>query len=138
MDLTYRFEYRHLDGRDPESYVQPLRRNIEDWQQHFVPAQLPLRYLTGSGFITIIDERPNLRRGRYTLGGIDAALYLAASAARRHQSWSGCLPEAIMRPVKPTSSDCSSNFGRRGWFARSTVTTFRLPSRCATTYLLYW
>jgi hypothetical protein len=77
MDLTYRFEYRHLDGRDPESYVQPLRRNIKDWQQHFVPAQVPLRYLTGSGFITIIDERHNLRRGRYTLGGIDAALYLA-------------------------------------------------------------
>jgi ribosomal peptide maturation radical SAM protein 1 len=80
MRIAYRFEHRHLDGREPETYVGELREKIQEWQEQFSPGRLPLRYSRGLDFITIIDERPNLRRGRYSIGGIDAEIYIACDA----------------------------------------------------------
>src|SRR5690606_9433236 len=78
--IAYRFEYRHADGRDPETYVGPLRAAIEQWHAHHRPEQVALRYLRGPDFLTIVDERPGLPRGRYVLEDMSAEVYLACDA----------------------------------------------------------
>jgi hypothetical protein len=77
MTFAYRFRYRHRDGRNPEQYVSGLRRQIEFWRAEFRSERIGLRYERGPGFVTIIDERPGLRHGRYCLDDVDAEIYLA-------------------------------------------------------------
>lgn len=83
-DLAYTFEYRHVDGRDPESYVGTMRAALKQWLVRPMPRAL--LWSRGPGFVTIVDERPGLPHARYTLDDTEAAIYLAcdvgASAAR--------------------------------------------------------
>jgi ribosomal peptide maturation radical SAM protein 1 len=83
-DLAYSFEYRHVDGRDPESYVGSLRSALKEWMTRPTPRTLVLS--RGPGFATIVDKRPGRPHARYTLEENEAAIYLAcdvgASAAR--------------------------------------------------------
>ena len=47
MDLAYAFEYRHLDGRDPATYVGPLQCAIETWRGASLTSYGGLRYHGG-------------------------------------------------------------------------------------------
>ena len=76
-DLAYTFEYRHLDGRDPETYAGPLCRLIEKWQANGETAFRSLRYRRGPGFLTITDRRPNLEAADYSFDEAEALIYLA-------------------------------------------------------------
>jgi ribosomal peptide maturation radical SAM protein 1 len=77
MDLAYSFEYRHLDGRDPETYVAPLRRAIDAWREAWPASHRTLRYRRGPGFLVVHDRRPGLERADYTFGEREKQLYLA-------------------------------------------------------------
>jgi ribosomal peptide maturation radical SAM protein 1 len=77
-DLAYNFEYRHTDGRDPESYIGALRAAVKPWMLR--QARRALVWSRGPGFITIVDQRPGLPHARYTLDDTEAAIYLACDA----------------------------------------------------------
>lgn len=79
-DLAYSFDYRYLDGRRPQDYIQSLRQAVEDWQSRSPTAFGSLRYRRGPGFLVIEDRRPNLEPTEYGLGEREAALYLACDA----------------------------------------------------------
>jgi len=76
-DLAYAFEYRHADGRDPEIYVEPVRRAVEVWHANRETAFRSLRYRRGPGFLTVNDRRPNLEKADYSFGEPEALIYLA-------------------------------------------------------------
>lgn len=90
-DLAYTFEYRHVDGRDPDSYVGGLREAVKRWMLR--PAPRALVWSRGPGFVTIVDERPGMPHARYTLDETEAEIYLAcdagASAARVREALIG-------------------------------------------------
>jgi ribosomal peptide maturation radical SAM protein 1 len=90
-DLAYSFDYRHADGRDPETYVRPLREAIEAW--HAAKASggyRALRYRRGPGFLVIEDRRHDLEPADYSFSEREARLFLAcedgATAAEAHRA----------------------------------------------------
>jgi ribosomal peptide maturation radical SAM protein 1 len=76
-DLAYCFEYRHADGRDPASYVRPLREVVEAWQASRETALGSLRYRRGRQPLIVTDRRPGLPAYEYRFGAVEAAAYLA-------------------------------------------------------------
>jgi hypothetical protein len=75
--LAYNFDYRHADGRDPETYVGPLREAIEAWQASHAASYRALRYRRGPGFLVVHDRRPSLEAADYSFGEREARLFLA-------------------------------------------------------------
>jgi len=86
--LAYSFEYRYRDGRDPESYVEPLRPVIDAWQAGREDGYRSLSYRRGPGFLMIRDRRPNLEAADYTLEDREAQIYLACEDGARPVRWS--------------------------------------------------
>jgi ribosomal peptide maturation radical SAM protein 1 len=78
-ELAYSFEYRYLDGRDPETYVENLRALLYRWQLDRGAGYRSLRYRRGPGFLVIQDRRPNLDPADYTYGELEAQIYLACA-----------------------------------------------------------
>jgi len=76
-DLAYAFEYRHLDGRQPEAYGAPMARAIEAWRAGWPASYRSLRYRRGPDFLSIQDRRPGREFADYTFGSNEAAIYLA-------------------------------------------------------------
>jgi ribosomal peptide maturation radical SAM protein 1 len=76
-DLAYTFRYRHADGRDPETYVTPLREAIDRWREYRVGGFRSLRYRRGPGFLVIHDRRPVLEPADYSFEDDEARIYLA-------------------------------------------------------------
>ena len=66
-----------LDGADPESYIGPLRGELETWRTNHSTGYRTLRYRRGPGFLVIRDRRPNLESADYSLDDVEARLYLA-------------------------------------------------------------
>ena len=86
MDLAYTFEYRHGDGRDPDEYVLPLRREVDAWRAGQASSYRALRYRRGPGFLLVQDRRLPLEHADYEFDDTEAQIYLAcedgATAAR--------------------------------------------------------
>jgi ribosomal peptide maturation radical SAM protein 1 len=81
QDLAQAFEHAHTDGRDPESYVAPLRAEVERWNRDHARNAGALSYRRGPGFAVITDTRTTSpATARYTLTGEEARLYLACEA----------------------------------------------------------
>jgi ribosomal peptide maturation radical SAM protein 1 len=76
-DLALIFEYRYSDGRVPDTYVSPLRREIEAWRDGRATSYQSARYRRGPGFLVIQDRRPNLERADYSFDDTEAQIYLA-------------------------------------------------------------
>jgi hypothetical protein len=85
-DLAHDFDYRHVDGRDPETYVRPLVEAVEAWSTA-PEAYRSLRYRRGPDFVVIQDRRPNLVAD-YVFEDREARVFLAcrdgATAAEAH------------------------------------------------------
>ena len=77
MDLAYSFEYRLLEGPDPETYIGSLRGQLDTWRTNQSTGYRALRYRRGPGFLVIQDRRPNLESADYSLDDVEARLYLA-------------------------------------------------------------
>ncbi len=88
--LAYAFEYSHLDGREPEDYVGPVREAIERWGRVHARNRGRLTARRGPGFLRIVDEREPFGYASYLLEGEQAEAYLAceagATAAGVHQA----------------------------------------------------
>jgi ribosomal peptide maturation radical SAM protein 1 len=91
-DLAYCFEARHLDGRDPETYVGRCRQMIDDWQRLWPQSAGTLSYRRGPGFLLLSDRRPNLPKTDRVLDEEEAAIFLACDG--------GASPAAIQRHLK--------------------------------------
>jgi ribosomal peptide maturation radical SAM protein 1 len=78
-DLAYSFQYAHADDRDPDAYVAPLRRAIEEWRAAHPTGYRALRYRRGPGFLVVEDGRLHSERANYTFGEREAAIYLACA-----------------------------------------------------------
>lgn len=76
-DLAYSFEYAHADDRDPDAYVAPLRRAIDEWRNAPPASYRSLRYRRGPGGLVVQDGRPRSDRANYSFGEREAAIYLA-------------------------------------------------------------
>jgi ribosomal peptide maturation radical SAM protein 1 len=76
--LAYNFDYRHADGRDPDTYIGPLRAAIEAWRSGHSVAYRALRYRRGPGFLVVQDRRPGLAAD-YSFDEDEARLYLACA-----------------------------------------------------------
>jgi ribosomal peptide maturation radical SAM protein 1 len=99
-NFAYRFEYRYLDNREPEEYIGEMRAVIEEWTRTFQPERITLRYERGPNFVTIIDERLGLPKGRYTLEGVDATIYLMCD--------DGATPKTIISRIVNQGQDAPS------------------------------
>jgi ribosomal peptide maturation radical SAM protein 1 len=75
--LAYTFEYRHADGREPATYVRPVREVVEAWRASSEQAFGSLRYRRHRRGLTVTDRRPGLDATEYRLGAAEAAAYLA-------------------------------------------------------------
>ena len=86
-DLANDFDYRYVDGREPESYTAPLRKAVEAWSAA-PEGYRSLRYRRGPGFVVVEDRRPNLPTADYTFEEREARIFLAcrdgATAAEAH------------------------------------------------------
>jgi ribosomal peptide maturation radical SAM protein 1 len=78
-DLAYSFQYAHADDRDPDGYVRPLRRAIDDWRSTSGTGYRALRYRRAPGGLVVQDGRPHSDRANYTFGEQEAAIYLACA-----------------------------------------------------------
>jgi hypothetical protein len=97
--IAYNFDFRHADGRDPETYVGPLRAAIAEWQAGRSAAYRALRYLRGPGFLVVQDRRPGLTAD-YSFDEHEALLYLAcADGATPAEAW------ATLQASRPTDVD---------------------------------
>jgi ribosomal peptide maturation radical SAM protein 1 len=76
-DLAYAFEYRHLDGRRPETYGAPMALAVEAWRAGWPASYRSLRYRRGPDFLSILDRRPGQDFTDYTFGSDEGAVYLA-------------------------------------------------------------
>ena len=76
-DLAYAFEYRHLDGRQPETYGAPMARAIEAWRAGWPASYRSLRYRRGPDFLSIHDRRPGQDCADHTFGTQRSGDYLA-------------------------------------------------------------
>jgi len=74
--MAYQFAYRHRDGRDTGSYVEPLRFALDAWLSEWHPART-LTYRRGPGFLSIVDRRPGAAGSISDFGPLEAAIYLA-------------------------------------------------------------
>ncbi len=87
-DLAYFFEAEHLDGRNPEHYIQDTRAAVGRWRAA-QGAYRSLQCRVGPDFMVIEDGRPGSRKARYALDRAEAEIYLACDA--------GATPGAILR-----------------------------------------
>lgn len=86
--IAYAFQYRYADGRTPESYIEPVKEVVADWQRGYASGFGSLRYRLGPGFMVINDRRPNLEAADYRLGEWEARAYLACDGgATAHDAW---------------------------------------------------
>jgi len=97
--LAYNFDFRHTDGRDPETYIGPLRTAIEAWESGQSQAHRALRYRRGPGFLVVQDRRPGLTAD-YSFDDDEARLYLACEdGATPAEAW------ATLQASGPTDVD---------------------------------
>ena len=75
-DLAYAFEYRHVDGRSPSSYVRTVKRIIEEWRQASAAGIGSLHLRKGPDFVLLEDRRPGLVHADYRLRGVEAEILL--------------------------------------------------------------
>ncbi len=90
-ELVHAFEYRRVDGSDPENYVGATRRVVDDWRIGYEEGYRSLRYHRGPGFVRIVDRRPNLPARDYSLGGPEAEIYVACD--------DGATPEEVWQQI---------------------------------------
>jgi ribosomal peptide maturation radical SAM protein 1 len=76
-DLAYTFEYRHLDGRDPEAYVGAFREAVDAWREAWPAGFRSLRYRRGPGVLVVVDRRPGLEPADYVFEAAEARIHLA-------------------------------------------------------------
>jgi ribosomal peptide maturation radical SAM protein 1 len=89
-DLAQAFEHSYADGRDPETYVGPLRAEVERWNRERERNRGALSYRRGPGFVVVTDTRTTSPApARFTLTGDEARAFLACEA--------GATPAAILR-----------------------------------------
>src|SRR5262249_23939495 len=79
-NLAYDFEHRYFDGRDPETYVTPLRDAVDRWRQFSKDGPGYLCYRRGPGFLRVEDRRAGLEAADYRFDGIEQKIYLACDA----------------------------------------------------------
>jgi len=79
-NLAYDFEYRYLDGRNPETYTKNLAEAVERWHALKERAVGSLSYRRGPGFLLVQDRRPGLKAADYRFDDIEAKIYLACDA----------------------------------------------------------
>ncbi len=91
-DLVCGFQYRYLDGRDPEAYTAPLMRAIHAWRTTTRTGFRSLRYKRGPGFLVIRDRRPSVQPADYTFGADEAGVYLACDG--------GATPAGVCRRMR--------------------------------------
>ena len=87
-EIAYSFEFRHADGRDPETYTASFQRAIRAWQAAGRRAIGTLRYRRGPGFLVVTDRRPGVSSAEYQLDGPEAQIYLACEdGATAQNAW---------------------------------------------------
>jgi ribosomal peptide maturation radical SAM protein 1 len=86
-DLAYEFDYRHVDGRSPETYARPMLEAVARWNAA-PEGYRSLRYRRGPGFVVVEDRRPNLAPADYTFEDREARVFLTcrdgATATEAH------------------------------------------------------
>jgi ribosomal peptide maturation radical SAM protein 1 len=93
-ELAYNFDYRHADGRDPETYVGPLREAIEAWHASHSASYRALRYRRGPGFLVVHDRRPDLEPADYSFSERETRLFLACEDGATAAEARAALPKA--------------------------------------------
>jgi ribosomal peptide maturation radical SAM protein 1 len=94
VELAYHFEYDYVDGRDPDVYIGAVREVMGAWRRDYRRNANSLTMRRGPGFLKISDRRTNRRQRHYTLGEMEAAVYLGSDTGRAcHSIWTDLPPE---------------------------------------------
>ncbi|MSP62210.1 MAG: RiPP maturation radical SAM protein 1 [Myxococcales bacterium] len=96
-DIAYAFSHRHSDGRDPKTYLAPLKEALRLWAEVAPQNRGALRYRRGPGFLRIQDRRSEAAAADYVLEGDEARIYLACDG--------GATPEGIARRLARGAKD---------------------------------
>ena len=100
--MAQTFVHTYEDGRDPESYVAPLRDGIERWNREAARNAGALTYRRGPGFLVVTDSRTTTGETvRYTLDEREAAVFdsIAEGASARSIAASTRLAENDVRDI---------------------------------------
>lgn len=99
-EIAYSFEFRHADGRKPETYTAPLQRAILNWKANGRTAIGTLRYRKGPGFLLVKDRRPGLEAAEYRFGEAEARIYLACEDGATAEQAGATVPDLSAEEVE--------------------------------------
>jgi hypothetical protein len=83
--LAYFFDFDHPDGRKPDDYIAPLKREVARWWQARLgpsEARPSLDAFCHGGRVRIRDTRPCATRAEHRLEGLEAAIYVECDTAQ--------------------------------------------------------
>lgn len=86
--LAYYFDYDYADGRDPDSYLDPLVRQVQAWWDLWAdgdPPRLDAEWLSPQ-IVTITDTRPVAVAATHTLTDLHAQIFLACDTPHRPET----------------------------------------------------
>jgi ribosomal peptide maturation radical SAM protein 1 len=98
-ELAYSFDYRHADGRDPASYVRPLREVVEMWRAGRAAGFGSLHYHRARKGLVVTDRRPGLPAREYRFDEVETAVYLACEDGATFEDIDGALRAADLATV---------------------------------------
>jgi ribosomal peptide maturation radical SAM protein 1 len=101
--LAYSFAHRHLDGRDPRSYVGAVKDGIERWRRDAERNRGALSYRRGPGFLIVTDTRTTTTSVpiRYVLEEWEARAYLACDGGASVATVCGAIEREGESPPAP-------------------------------------
>jgi radical SAM superfamily enzyme YgiQ (UPF0313 family) len=107
QELAYFFEFDYTDGRDPMTYLQPVREAVSEWKR--ADALDSLTYLDDGEELTVIDGRPIAVARRYELSGLAREIFLACDEG---VSWATLLRQLAQNGVTAESGIVEQHLGR--------------------------
>ncbi|WAS92937.1 RiPP maturation radical SAM C-methyltransferase [Nannocystis punicea] len=99
FEFAYYFEHDYADGRDPETYVGPLRAAVKRWYAN--KGNKGLLYVDHGDDLAVWDFRPGAHRTLTVLSGLERAVYVCCDQHRSlKQVVAACrADEREVRPV---------------------------------------